>query len=416
MNNEIDGEEFLKSRKKELNEFFNRISSTKKKKMLFQTLPYYKRRRTRSHIRKFKKKKCNSVIYFSKRFSMINMYGYKVALKNRLKSDSYIYKSLERGFFMDASFRKIFLNQKFCLEESGMIRKNECKHDEDFDSFKNYDVFYVLNFKYDPGYYKIRNNKLLKIEMPCISISDEIIIIVYTNETIFLVHKKYTMSLIQILIYNGHIPIGIHEYFRICLELKKLTFFDNNLSIFKEYENEVSKLKIEKYNRTPKSKRVNYDKLNIYSPFKIPEFEGSILFFESDKIFDRCDVIYGLESKLYQKLCNNFKKMIIQECIGTLNSDTKIKIQNNEITDIERYLINLKYSEKLYEKKLNEFLSNYLFENNKISGYVIRGLFCYSIGRGRGVCIVAYNSDYHWYARNVNSKKSYKIEIFKDNL
>ncbi|KAG0439929.1 hypothetical protein DMUE_2108 [Dictyocoela muelleri] len=536
MDNEIDGKEFIKARQLEIENLINKISPSKKKKMLFQRLPYYKRRRLKSYKKVKKKKKSSSENFFAKRFSMIKINEREVAYKRRLKSDKFIYKSLKlqkRGFFMDISFRDIFINKNCCVIGPSCLELGfDCHHlsGEKIYLDSHY-LIYMFNSDLKDGIYIIKNNQLvfendfnapdslsyLKIYLESGTIDyknentnedknlkiknknepefknytsqktkteinnilksvnhaekinlnlknlkndlfyEKIFIFNCNNqEKIILSPKKLTVTFYQNLISRGYIPIGIHDYLRITLELSKITIFDTLNSLYRQFENEITAPLIEKYKRTPKGKKINYEIFKIQNPFIIPDFDGCVYYFESNQVFMRCAVIYKIDIEEYNKLCLDFKKSTIkkirEEYSGIIknenifykvdnkddnnyqinnkddnnyqinnkddnnyqiNNNDDIKNNNNNDFDYQNKILSLKYNEKTYKTELGEYISAYLFEQNNIVGYVLRGKFCFSIGKGRGICILNYNDNSFYFARNINSQKSSRISIIK---
>lgn len=107
--------EFIQSRSKEIQAIEESINKTNKKTMLFQRLPFYKRRRNRNYdkrkAKKFTYRKRDRHFlrthnYYSKRFFMLKVDDLSIPFKRRIKSSKYIYKSQKRGFIFDESFRK----------------------------------------------------------------------------------------------------------------------------------------------------------------------------------------------------------------------------------------------------------------------------------------------------------------------
>lgn len=571
MENEIDGKEFIKARRAELENLTKKISPTKKKKMLFQRLPYYKRRRLKSYKNTRRRGKCSSEIFFAKRFSMIELNNRKIAYKRLLKGEKFIYKSLKeqkRGYFMDMSFRRLFLNKGCCFFENGVFGIGfECGHfSGDEVCLDGYDLIYVINCDYRPGFYDIESQKLVyngdffgrdgynsvclksenenspEFQKRCLTnengftkaydfkeeyhslqadrlnslknnfqknyinkdnnrydlnednaindlnrinkkydlnkdnntydlknyISDAYVelcgtkeadipktnnssielllskdphntnkqqptksikklfqnkILIFSineRESMILSPKNTTMALYQNLISAGCIPIGIYDYLRIALELRKITIFDKFDSLYRKVEKEITLPAIEKYKRTPKGKKINYQKLKIMDPFVIPEIKGKVYYFESDQVFDRCAVIYGIKHDEYKNICDKFRRITLEQIKDQFSNIIPEETYTNESKKrdsiSEQHLISLKYSKKEYEVKLEEHISGYLFEINNIIGYVIRGSFCFSIGKGRGVCILDYDEMRYYFARNINSKKSSHIDIINEGV
>ncbi|TBT96557.1 putative POP1-like ribonuclease, partial [Hamiltosporidium magnivora] len=126
---EIDALKFITAREFEIKEMEDSLSKSTKKSQLFQRLPFYKRRRTRNYdtrntpkihkkylkklyLNRFRNRKLKfnylpTHIWYAKRFKMIDLFNSKLPYKRNIKSDKFIYKSLERGFIFDESFKRI---------------------------------------------------------------------------------------------------------------------------------------------------------------------------------------------------------------------------------------------------------------------------------------------------------------------
>jgi hypothetical protein len=394
METEINGLGFIKSRAEEVKQIESSIEKTTKKTMLFQRLPFHKRRRTNNHdtrrtpkrhIKRHRRRRLNKShlrthVWYAKRFFMAEMWGCKIPVKRAEKSDSFIYKSRERGYMFDESYKRVLVFQKshsslvnsdqtFVVQKI-VINNIECEvvvtnlfiilvtfdldevvdlFKKEMEFFKEIDCVISLYKGKDPTACLNEGIEETLVDDYLLSGNEDGYFFVKAkgkmlNGKIFM-SKSKVMSVWQKLVIKGVIPICINELLRLSLENRELVFpFDYPYtSLYKQYEEGMYKQVEEKHNRTPPSKRVNYSKNGIDHPFYIPEVEGGrVYFFEMKKgCLERCAVI-----------------------------------SNGE----------------------------------KVIGYVVRGAYCFSIGRSRGVCYIKEKSK-RYFGRNINSKTDYEISI-----
>lgn len=138
---EIDSLVYANNRMEEIKEIEAEIANRKQNKMLFQRLPFHKRRRTASfderrlpreyrrasRLPKRKRKAAarrvggsflRTHVWFAKRFSMVSLLDTKLPLKRRQKSDKFIHSALKtRGVLYDESYRSIALVPRRLSEE-----------------------------------------------------------------------------------------------------------------------------------------------------------------------------------------------------------------------------------------------------------------------------------------------------------
>lgn len=358
------------------------INKNRKKNLLFQRLPFYKRRRTRSFARKNIKKRGRGIqAWYSRRFEMMKIEGVKMPIKRRLKSDSYIYKSFSRGFLVYESYKEVYVFEK----DSGAI-KGECFETENYvfslislgetvdkdccikqidtaisvigDTFKESGVYETsLNADSEYKFYCkideyienwiIRDFKLID-EMP----QNKIIFLFLKSEgslesgKVF-IKNCFLLKFFQKMTSRGSIPISIEELFRIGIEKKRLIFpFDCVETKFsREYERIMLEKNIKEYERKPKSKRAK-------NTFENVDF---------DKIENRTPIFFDVPKGCVDK-------------------------------------------------------SAVVLCGSKIVGIVLRSMYCYSIGQCRGLCFI--NKEYQSSAlcvRNLNSDKLIPIKITRDN-
>lgn len=422
---DIDAIELIESRGKEIQFIEESIKKSNKKTMLFQRLPFYKRRRNRNYDKRKSKKFTyrkkdrhflRSHTYYAKRFFMLKLdikgdivienflndsniqileeskknnnispnfinsdkassldyNNVSVPLKRRIKSSKYIYKSQDRGFLFDESFRcgysyptdelveKILkiasedyqISQKAYISDRiptlSKISLLSLAQSLDLDRFDQvqiidniYEViltktyFYIIGAwiydceipstplsgilsifkKENYGFYELKNIKNAKV-FPVYNNS------IQTHK--ILCDRSEIMNIFQLLINNSIIPICLEELHRLSFEHNQMTVYDNIQSnLYKQIEYSINKEIIEKYNRTPKSKRVEIitDDLFISNDPKL--FESTL----------KCYFIFKVE---------------------------KGNVEKNA----------------------------FVFLNNQIIGRVIRGAYKFSNGKCYGLCVI----------------------------
>lgn len=428
--NEIDTTSFVDARSGEIKLLEEKIAQSTKKTQLFQRLPFHKRRRTKSkdtrktpnkHKRR-NKRKCKAYDFpmlkthkwFAKRFKMIKLFNSALPYERTIKSDKFIYKSAHRGFIFDESYKKIkvadiekvnnseFMNMIICNEDqdqkmSGFIGKIDFELiyevkpvmegcDYFFQICKTEKQIYVIYIENDWLETRLDSNLFCHKVFASLSILkgtklsktgiyekfeaintdngssiDNFFAGRYDNKYCFIksndgdfetgkifIDRNYTMLVWQFLHNSGYIPMSIKEILRLGTENSKFIFpFDYVQSEhYTEYEKCIVQPIKDKHDRTPKSKKVNYDKMKVADPFYIPKIAGPMLlrYFIADK--------------------GHIKRMAM--------------IYNTE---------------------------------DRIIGYVIRGSFCFTIGKCKGVCFVTQDGTKELYAQNINEVKRYLIKL-----
>lgn len=347
MDEEINVKEFLEERNDEINELIDSLNR-KQKNLEFQRLPFYKRRKTKS-IQPKKKKTSKTKnrkreeradwlpthIYFAKRFFMTELNHKKVPLERFQKSDKFIYKSAYRGFLFDEGFlgfekklKKNYsdLNTKkdcffhetiykgepisyFSSNENIYIQSPSNPLDSDFYSFSIYFgrhlSFGKFNLKdFDKIFLKeiiprkiseyIKNSKIREPTSFNMEITEEFEgLYVLPTENIFqykIVFKKsLCKDIFNKFICKGYIPISLKELLRISIEAKIILNFEYQKSKFSEKFNDaIFKLKREKFERTPKGKRKEYE--NTFELTK--KFENCYFFSLEKGNFQRGSFVY----------------------------------------------------------------------------------------------------------------------------
>lgn len=367
---EIKIEDFLNERTEDIQKLEKAINVSKKKSLLFQRLPFYKRRRTRSNIRK-KMKRCRkrqrhilkTHVWYAKRFKMIKINNISLPLARNLKSNKYIYKSQERGFIFDETYKTIKIkkinetNYNYLEKNTIHLVKTEIGIIEIIitnnfliellpEFFGSSDVEACLSL------IKVKNNLLEQFSdniehdlingIPCfIKSSSEF-------ETGKILLKKCdVMDIWKMMIKNGVIPICIEELYRISIENKFMIFpFDDiNSFFYKHYEDKINDTFLQKYHRTPASKKVKINEKDLY--------------------------IYTLK-KIYYYIFELKKGVLSKNAV-------------------------------IYDK------------TNLIIGKVIRGSFCFTSGRSRGICYlnILTEQNFEFKAKNYNSDTIYNLIILK---
>lgn len=377
---EIDVQNFVNERESDIKILEKSINSSRKKTMLFQRLPFYRRRRTRSNfckkqrsVRQKRRHYLKTHVWYAKRFKMIKLDNVGIPIKRNQKSSKFIYKSQHRGFIFDESFKKSYV----CFLNDTNLRQFNI----------NYNLINKVQLiQTEEGYIEaIVTEKicilLLPMGMNCnfdvlayfdclislIKINDEFIKDFYMdvdgaieNKTIFYVENinnyesgklflssKDVMRIWLHFIKKGCIPICIEEMQRLALENDYMVypFDDVHSKMFKMLEDAQNTEFINKYERTPKSKKtsINFEHLYIQT---------------RDRVF------------FY----------IFELTKGVLNKNAFI------------------YS-----------------TDNQLVGRVIRGNFCFTKGKSKGLC---YTNDMlelkkTFKAKNYNNNNFYEIKIVK---
>ena len=449
-NKTIELKKFIEDRSNDIKEMMKSLSP-KKKSLAFQRLPYYKRRRPKtpdirnspkcknSSRTKFKKKKKNpQFVYYAKRYKMLKMeidkenhnyaneenLSYKIPYKRIVKSEKFIYKSNKRGYFADQTFLgfktchwtdfpiKIEKKLNFCEEYffgklisffrlgdyviyqdpenifswpissysdpkqdyidnniifsviegekkldksmfNSLIATSEIDQKKDHQSTKNFNKqIYIM----DSPKTIIKNTAIkafkenidgkCKFTKVIVDPSNEIANHLPCKK--IFCHKKFAVKIIDLLTKNGFILMSLTEQQRLYLEKGHLMpYFDEpHTKIYEMYEKNIFGDLREKYERTPKAKRINYEKL------KIPFFE------------------LKTQKKKFTYLVNCIKFGNIERGFEILDKD-----------------------------------------ENKV-GVVLRGSFCFTIGKSRGYVVSEKElNDEIYFVKNFKNNKKERIEI-----
>jgi hypothetical protein len=379
-NNDINIEEFVKDRESDIRMLEKAINNSKKKTMYFQRLPFYKRRRTRSNFVKKNKSTrqkhrhiLKTHVWYAKRFKMIKVEGIGLPLVRNQKSSKYIYKSQDRGFIFDESFKKIRIYSVndsiinlFDVDKNVKNLIQLVKSDKGYVEVIVTDLHFILissliDFNDKSviktldcciSFIKIHENTIKNISQDIdASLSEDLSFFVRNSEEYevgkLFILKKDVMDMWGTLIKKGCIPVSIDEVQRLALENSYMTypFDDVNSVMFRCLENVVNTDIMDKYERTPKSKKV--------------EINSDDLFINTNKEVH----FYAFE---------------LEKGVLTKNG--------------------LIFSEK-----------------DDILGRVIRGGFCYTRGRSRGLCYLykECNIEDKFIAKNYNHENRYELRIIK---
>lgn len=375
----INSIEFVKARAEEIRRLEEVIATTRKKTMLFQRLPFHKRRRCRSFRHRGRRPRTSGIkTWLAKRFRMIKIYETELPLQRYAKSDSFIYKSFKRGFLFYESHKKAYVFEK----GSQPLPACEC-----FETGR-----YVVAVSMDrapcgaspvgcldtpiavlgkvcigQGVYTtgrdMRSEWCAAAESldayieGCLAGagdaagSEEALVFAFVEAPgalergrIF-VQRRHLMSLWQKMVLKGFIPVSIDELLRIGLETKTLVFpFDYaHTALYREYEQERMAPVVAKYNRTPAAKK--------------PRVTSDIMCFEHSA---------GGRLLFFDVPCGN-----VRRCAGVFCGDTQV-------------------------------------------GSVLRASYCYSAGRVRGICMIEHGKeDGALHAKNIESPKLIQITLLQ---
>lgn len=286
MNEEtINVSTFVNDRLDDIKYIETALNNSRKKTMLFQRLKFYKRRRSRSYIKKSKNTRrpqrhiLKTHIWYSKRFKMIKVFNCSLPLTRNIKSDKYIYRSLHRGFVFDESFKKTEVykrNDGHFLTEDVEENILSIKHS------KNEQIEVVLMDEYIiVSYIEQVIDRSIFEGLEYVSAFDCTFLIIKANPEMskefsftkpffvsdgkdrgkIFVSRQQAMIIWQDLIKKSLVPVSLRELERIALEEQAFNYpFDCVQSqYFREYEKILNKEIIDKYQRTPKGKKVKID-------------------------------------------------------------------------------------------------------------------------------------------------------------
>lgn len=366
MDDEINSIDFIKARAEEVQKIEQSINTNRKKTMLFQRLPFHRRRRTRSFQKKTRCPKKGGIgTWFSKRFRMIRVYGTELPLRRCMKSDSFIYKSFKRGFLFYESHKKarVFRKGPFQLEGEYyetekyfiLVSMEYSPGELELLGFLDTPIALLGDATLEQGVYTTKRDLKSELVLSTTTLDEyveeegdgEDIVFMFLGSPggeggkIF-VRKGLLMRFWQKAVLKGFVPVSVEELLRIGLEKRFLVFpFDYVMSKFyAEYEHRVLEPVVQKYHRTPRAKRPGTTR----SIMAFKAFPGRLFFF---------DVPKGTVGRCAEILCGE-----------------------------------------------------------RVVGRVSRASFCFSVGRVRGVCLVERGyEDQGLCARNVGSPRLVPIVL-----
>ncbi|CAD26325.1 hypothetical protein [Encephalitozoon cuniculi GB-M1] len=398
---EINPIDFAQERAKEIQLIEAAIETNRKKSMMFQRLPFYLRRRLRSHEKRMKKKKrprkkdrhgLRTHVWYAKRFEMVKTWKTSVPLRRRMKSSKFIYKSQRRGFIFDESYKDVVVYNRPNTEILGIDFSLEnvvqkIKHGNIvFEAIVGKRFLIILTAGVEEAELNVGLDEHSRIEC-CLSLIqadslfldkmddeagglsrvlshkkkigvdeaalggyDAIVFVRSLSESEsgkILLKRSMVMGFWQDVINAGIIPVCIEELQRLALENNYMVYpFDYpTCKPYRDFEQSYIEPVKRKYERTPRSKKMdlNTDLMYIYT-------EDRVVF-----------AVFELE------------KGCAERCAFILDED------------------------------------------NSIVGRVIRGGFCFTRGLCRGLCYMLCNvkEDDEFYSKNLNSSSFNQIKITK---
>lgn len=290
--------EMVNARAKEIKAIEESIATNNKKTMLFQRLPYYLRRRSRNNFKRKAKhshrKKdrhfMRSHVFCAKRFFMLKIQHFSLPYGRRIKSSKFIFKSIDRGFFIEESFRGITSiglepNQTTKVSDlSGYLSTESAnkivQHLHKLKYKVIYDIENGIEIMVDENQIIMVGCQLNKpdIDLSCISLilanssieklklKNEIKLFKSTNKTCglethkIICNRNQVMATFQSLMAAGMIPVSLLEIERLALENQVMTIYDKaDSELFNEIDQAIISQLIKKYERTPAGKKQAYD-------------------------------------------------------------------------------------------------------------------------------------------------------------
>ncbi|KAM0687908.1 Ribonucleases P/MRP protein subunit pop1 [Conglomerata obtusa] len=437
---EIDANNFVDARSAEIQILEKKINQTTKKTQLFQRLPFHKRRRTKSrdtrrtpnkHARRKKRKGKKHLhpmlvthVWFAKRFEMIELFNTKLPLQRRIKSDKFIYKSYDRGFIFDDSYKDIRIYNIKDINNSALVQNS-------------------LNVKI------ICNNETIEYKnvKEFLDVIDENIVI----ETFLKIENNFVKCdfikisnfLISVCMFND-----ILDTLMRCLEYTK---FDICFSVFKgtRYFSETGIYKLTEKIDTPFENYMN-DMMQLC--IEDSAFSTEFLFVQNKINFETGKIFVKRENamKVWQMLNNvgfipisinemlrlglEEKKLIFpfdypnsifyEEFEEKLVKPIKEKYDRTPPAKRINYEKNGIYQPFIIPKNISSFYICYftvkkgvanrlaiIYDNDDIVGYVLRGAYCFSLGKCRGVCIIKNIAKNAYKAKNISNTNYIEIDL-----
>lgn len=281
MDTEIYSIDYANNRASEIKSIEKSIAETKKNKMLFQTLPFHKRRRTasfderrlpkelrraartkRRRIKQTVKDQTNLLkahTWYAKRFTMYKRGEMHVPFKRHSKSDSFIAKSLQtRGVLCDISFSRVYVSEKEypseiqydalynrsiiwstqntsecsadesrngLLDKTILITENTSSMENKIESFKEivglavFEIFGVQSL-----FAETENINCQRVEDLLDASELAYVCLRFPTKSYVIVSRKHCMALLQIAVVKGIVPCGVLELQRIATETEKVVY------------------------------------------------------------------------------------------------------------------------------------------------------------------------------------------------
>ncbi len=331
----INTEKFVNARTKEIKVIEESLKHKSKKTLVWQRMPFYMRRRNRNHdfvskkkfsFRKKDRHFLRTHTYYAKRFFMLQINKERkisIPYKRHLKSSSFIYKSTCRnsesvGCVFDESFKGVYYYENVSeniSDQKGLFRTDKLVFSVGAPIIKQGTTNSVEGDKLDTSNsgeddkvnisycsLAVYLSKVGSIENLLKNIDDCFVFKMgSTIETHKIICKREkVMEVFQILINNKIIPICLEEVFRIATENDVITEYDMiNTELFKNIESTILQTLKDKYNKTPRGKKNEYDlnELGLYDE----NFKGNYFIFKIlkksvkpyAKIFNQENILIG---------------------------------------------------------------------------------------------------------------------------
>ena len=321
---EINSIEFVKARAEEMRRIEESIETGRKRTMLFQRLPFHKRRRTRSFHPRKPPRVGGLATWLAKRFRMLRIFGTALPAERFAKSDSFIYKSFKRGFLFHETHKQahVFRRDNFNLQGEWLDAGNYAVLvsmgyvPEELELVGRLDAPISVLGDVDLGSGVYETGRDAKSEVVrAEETAEEFIGAALAAEEapptpkirfVFLetggcfekgkifVDRRCLMDLWQKMVLKGFVPVSISEILRGGMERTCFVFpFDYvSTRFFREYEEARAAPLVDKHRRTPPGKRAQCEQAVL--PFE-PQPGGALFFFEAPKgRIERCaDVLSG---------------------------------------------------------------------------------------------------------------------------
>lgn len=453
---DINATNFVDARSFEIQKLEAELQTSRKKTMLFQRLPFHKRRRTRDkHVnkRRFSRRRNTrqreKLVYYHKRFEMINLLGVYLPLQRREKSDSFIYKSEHRGYAWIEHYKKAFVYEKSTETQS-------------------------LNALESVEIDLTEGSKLLETQIN--ELKDDCMTVITDNEQ-YEVYKHGTFIVVISIgspRFSGYrfvkelgVPIslmkGVNSF--MCDIENMFTSFLNNAQVITlqlEKPDDIGELQVYD-NLDPETLNINVQGASISTLSKERlkyKKEDEIVTFTNVLVIPRMDSIERYKFIVSKDLLRELHDFIVKAGIVpvSLSELFRIGLEHKELiypfdcpsSPLFRIYEKVAYSPEMEKwrrtppgKRINyekfgsndpwflpsNFYDNFLctayfevpkgsakrmglvYEGDCIVGYVLRASYCYKIGKCRGVCVLRRGVEGDYKIRNTNSKDFMEMNI-----